>query len=788
MSKNTKLYIDGQIFQTAARDRGMGRYAQCLIRAIEAQQNDVYSEIVMILSSNIKQTDLQIIQLKSILPTAKILKLDLWTTKGHTYEASKKHNRAIIQKIIDLEHSLVHYFIPALFQEPTVCVYPDGVTKMLLFYDLVPYLYHGRYSPLIPFEDYLKRFKIVFESDIILTISQTVADDLKVYLGVSEDKIVNIDGAAIKAVAAQSRPKDFTSDIFVLMPTSDDPRKNNLRAVLGFEEFRATHHQYKELKLVITSTISNRERDHLSLFSKHLWFTGNLAEEELDWLYANCELVLFVPEYEGLGLPILEAVSEKKKIVCSSISVFREISVDAFYYCDHENQDSIARALHRAFYEGKKISTKKYIEINNHYSWSQTASRFLKAHYKISDTKPKKRIAMFIPTPTGFSAIGKVVAETHFAMQDEFEIDYYVENGLYGIPIRSDYLQYIAKCYPAQKFSAEKYASYDAVIYHIGNGDYHIESIKNALYLPGYIILHDTNLKDAFRVLQEESIFDKSRIDLENLINKKTKSNTSSYLTSLINGQCGVMTHSQYADDAVLRTTYRDGINRIVANLPTATPSNMPWRNSDHTTIGLAGIIADVKGIELIEKIADNPLFDKCSIKLFGFNFASKEVTDRLYNHDNISLSTNISDLDFTQNISKLDIFMNYRTSYNGETSLSTLEAMRQGVAVIVRDIGWYGELPDDVVIKVSSEEEAIDELDKIINDPVRRNIISNNAKVYIQSRHDHKQYVKSIKDLISQPVHGLNHEIAVLLKNKQIKNAKQYLNIINKLWKKNNA
>jgi tRNA U34 5-carboxymethylaminomethyl modifying GTPase MnmE/TrmE len=159
-----------------------------------------------------------------------------------------------------------------------------------------------------------------------------------------------------------------------------------------------------------------------------------------------------------------------------------------------------------------------------------------------------------------------------------------------------------------------------------------------------------------------------------------------------------------------------------------------------------------------------------------------------LYNHDNISLSTNISDLDFTQNISKLDIFMNYRTSYNGETSLSTLEAMRQGVAVIVRDIGWYGELPDDVVIKVSSEEEAIDELDKIINDPVRRNIISNNAKVYIQSRHDHKQYVKSIKDLISQPVHGLNHEIAVLLKNKQIKNAKQYLNIINKLWKKNNA
>lgn len=782
MKNSKKLYIDGQIFQTAAKDRGMGRYAQCLLRAIEIKQEDTYSEIILIQSSNLKQTQAQEIQLQSILPDAKILKLDLWTTKDHAYDASKKHNSAIIQKVVDQESSPIDYFIPALFQEPTVCVYPDGVNKMLLFYDLVPYLYHGRYAPLIPFENYLKRFKIIFESDIILTISQTVADDLKVYLGVDDTNIVNIDGAAIKAVEAQTRPKDFAIDNFILMPTSDDPRKNNLRAVLGFEEFRAANHQYKDLKLVITSTISKRERDHLSLFSKHLWFTGNLAEEELDWLYANCTIVLFVPEYEGLGLPVLEAVSEKKKIICSSISVFREISEDAFYYCDHENQESIAQALQLAFNDGKEIDSKKYATISAHYSWDQTAIRFLSAQQEPRIGKPKPRVAMFIPTPSGLSAIGKVVAETHFAMQDEFDVDYFVEEGLYGYPVRPDFLQYVANCYSAQTFSVEKYATYDAVIYHIGNGDYHIESIKNALYLPGYIILHDTNLKEAYRVLQEENFIHKSRKELEELIDKKTKTKTSSYLSSLVNSQRGVLTHSRYADEAVAQITHIDGVNRIVASLPTATPANMPWRNPDHRTIGLAGIIADVKGLGLIEKIADNPQFEHCAIALFGFNFASKEVTDRLANHGNIALATNLSDFDFTQNISKLDIFMNYRTSYRGETSLSTLEAMRQGVVVIVRDIGWYGELPDDAVIKVTSEDDAIVKLGQILADPDRMKRISNKAKIYVQENHDHKDYVKGLKELIAMPQKGINYELSKHLVEKRLKNPKQYIDSYNEI------
>jgi glycosyltransferase involved in cell wall biosynthesis len=782
MKSKRILYIDGQLFQTAARDRGMGRYALSLIRAIQDIQNNKYIRIVLILSSNLRQSTIYESELVEILPKIEVIKLDLWTTNNHSYDSAARHNITVLQKIIDQDSTPADYFIPALFQEPTVCVFPQGAYKILLFYDIVPYLYHGRYSPLIPYENYLKRFKTVFIADSILSISQTVADDLKVYLGISKEKIVNIDGAAIKAIRPQSKPKSFNYDNFILMPTSDDPRKNNLRAVLGFEEFRSAHHKKDDIKLVVTSTISKREREHLSLFSKHIYFTGNLAEEELDWLYANCSAVLFVPEYEGLGLPILEAVSEKKKIVCSSISVFREISETAFYYCDHENQESIARALSEAFSDGASIDEKIYMDISKYYSWNQTANRFLASPNVEVIEKKRERLAVFIPTPAGLSAIGKVVAETHHAMQEEFEVDYYVENGLYGSPVRPDYLQFVANCYSAQTFSAEKYADYKAVIYHIGNGDYHLESIKNALYLPGYIIMHDTNLKEAYRVFRDEGIVDEQRITLEELINDKSNTDTSEYITTLVNSQLGIMAHSEYAKDAISRVTYTSGINLATANLPTAVPTIMPWRNPELITIGLAGIIADVKGLGLIERIAETPEFSKCTISLFGFNYTSNEVISKLRSHANISLATNLSDFDFSNSISKLDIFMNYRTKYNGETSLSTLEAMRQGVVVIVRNIGWYSELPDDAVIKVSSEEEAMQKLSELINDVSIISQTSKKAKEYVQSTHDHRQYVKSLSNLINLPTNNQNSELSTLLKGKKLKNTKQYLGKFNQI------
>ena len=65
MIKNKTLFIDGQVFQTAARDRGMGRYVYELLRNLPKKQIK-FQEIVFIFNQN-KSIEKDIVKmLKSI--------------------------------------------------------------------------------------------------------------------------------------------------------------------------------------------------------------------------------------------------------------------------------------------------------------------------------------------------------------------------------------------------------------------------------------------------------------------------------------------------------------------------------------------------------------------------------------------------------------------------------------------------------------------------------------------------------------------------------------------------
>jgi glycosyltransferase involved in cell wall biosynthesis len=51
---------------------------------------------------------------------------------------------------------------------------------------------------------------------------------------------------------------------------------------------------------------------------------GQVADEELDWLYRNAALLVFPTLYEGFGLPLLEAASRGLPVLASDLPVLRE--------------------------------------------------------------------------------------------------------------------------------------------------------------------------------------------------------------------------------------------------------------------------------------------------------------------------------------------------------------------------------------------------------------------------------------------------------------------------------
>lgn len=757
------LFIDGQVFQSAAWDRGMGKYSLALLKAMNKLQGQTYQEVYIIFTTDMPLNPEAKHLIKQAVPDAKHIFSDLRVP----YDASladvpslQIQNQLLLDQLLS-EYSQspaneVTFLILSLFIDQVCSVFPSTGKKILLFYDLIPLQYSERYGLLTSYHNYLARYKTIFEADTILTISQTVADDVALNLGISPAKIVNIDGAPIeRSMHTPKKPDTKLSERFVLMPSGNDIRKNNIRAVQGFEAY-AHASQANDLALVLTSTFDTATRHELEAYSPKVIFTGNVSEEELSWLYEHAEALLFVPEYEGLGLPILEAAEVGKPIVCSNLTVFNEISPTAFYYSDPFDPFSIAEALSNAL-NGTDLAAKvkEYPAILKKYTWIHTAEKALQAITETqatSITSKKLRLAILTPTPSGYSAIGKLVMQLHPAMQNYFDIDYYVETGKTNKGFtRPDYLPYITTVFPAAEFTRKKYKDYDAVLYHIGNSEFHVDTIKSALYLPGYAIFHDTHLTNIFEgELLTHGYVTQNRLYAEQALDKTINNPKASYLSSIVNNQLALIAHSAYTKEALKKTSLETSPRTFQMKLPTIAPQQiMPKRPGQQLSIGLAGIIHPAKGLDVIESIARSSDFYDCKIHIFGLSLVPDEVIHRLQGYPNVQVDTDITDFQFQNLLSKLDILVNYRPDYRGETSLATLEAMRFGVIPIVRKVGWYDELPDTTAVKVSSQEDLLRELKRLIADPPRMAKMKDAARKFISENHSYEAYAKDLYEAI---------------------------------------
>ena len=61
---------------------------------------------------------------------------------------------------------------------------------------------------------------------------------------------------------------------------------------------------------------------------------NDVSDSQLMALYKNSVLFVFVSLDEGFGIPLLEAMAFGKPVVCSDISVFREIIGNDAVYCN----------------------------------------------------------------------------------------------------------------------------------------------------------------------------------------------------------------------------------------------------------------------------------------------------------------------------------------------------------------------------------------------------------------------------------------------------------------------
>lgn len=126
------------------------------------------------------------------------------------------------------------------------------------------------------------------------------------------------------------------------------PRKNLKKLFLGFDIFKDQNESTYKLLVAGNKKWWPKSLENLYQTLKYkddILFAGRLSEDELAETMAAASALTYVPQFEGFGIPLLEAMKSEIPIICSNTSSMPEVAGEAAIYCDPFDEISIAEAM-----------------------------------------------------------------------------------------------------------------------------------------------------------------------------------------------------------------------------------------------------------------------------------------------------------------------------------------------------------------------------------------------------------------------------------------------------------
>ena len=336
------------------------------------------------------------------------------------------------------------------------------------------------------------------------------------------------------------------------------------------------------------------------------------------------------------------------------------------------------------------------------------------------------KIAYFSPLPphkSGISTYSKHLISA-LTRKCDLEVFHYGKCELENLTIHD---------YSAEPSSLSTLSNFDVKIYHIGNNPhFHAEIRYVMMEHPGVVVLHDAvlyylvagrgvgGLLREFQLSKEDpaaSITDSlSIIDVICKTDPLRYDSPESYplLSTVLRYAKIVIVHSKTALEAVKQSGFPNRV-LVVPHIAYTSPEKIKNKihikeirsklgvAEEYFLVGVFGFIGPTKQIQKVLYAIKELNAQKYRVKLLivGIGDDLTPLINELGVSEHIILKGYVNDDDFQALFSVVDTVINLRFPSSGEASGSVLHAFSHGKSTIVSDIGWFSELPDEIVKKI---------------------------------------------------------------------------------------
>lgn len=254
-------------------------------------------------------------------------------------------------------------------------------------YDLIPVRY-PQYAPAqvaAIFKDYIRQ--LTAYCDVIACTSECAEADLRQTLsdlGLTNPRLIRV-RLGTDLPEDTGRPSDrvaaLASQPFILYVSTIERRKNHEVVYHAMQRLAERHGRKGIPRLVFVGSIGWGVSDLLNEIGRNPLTQGlilplqNIADADLRWLYREALFCVFPSLYEGWGMPVAEALSFGKPMICSDRGSIPEVGLDFVDYVDPWDLPGWVAAMERLWLDDD-LRTGRASYIRRNYradAWSETA-------------------------------------------------------------------------------------------------------------------------------------------------------------------------------------------------------------------------------------------------------------------------------------------------------------------------------------------------------------------------------------------------------------------------------